>query len=201
MSLGQRQDTELWNNQFSDSKISGVPVTRRMHAIVYNMASIDKVDVDAFHKGIQYALEKLGKSNLALKEQQYQILKAIVMTKRDILAVLPTGFGKSLIYQSLGFIFDFLRSDSDSQHAAIIVVLPLNALMQDQVEKLMAFMNVCVMKASTDLSYSSSDLRQSAQIIFAHPDVFVHSQVMRDTTLQKHVRAVVVNEAHLIEEW
>ena len=146
---------ELWNNQFSDSKISGVPVTRRMHAIVYNMAS--RVDVDAFHKGIQYALEKLGKSNLALKEQQYQILKAIVMMKRDVLAVLPTGFGKSPIYQSLGFIFDFLRSDSDSQHAAIIVVSPLNALMQDQVEKLMAFTNVCVMKASTDLSDSSSD--------------------------------------------
>ena len=41
-----------------------------------DMASEDKVDVDTFHKGIQYALEKLGKSNLALKEQQYQILKA-----------------------------------------------------------------------------------------------------------------------------
>ena len=27
------------------------------------MASRDKVDVDAFHKGIQYTLEKLGKSN------------------------------------------------------------------------------------------------------------------------------------------
>ena len=31
-----------------------------MHALVY-MASRDKVDVDAFHKGIQYTLEKLGK--------------------------------------------------------------------------------------------------------------------------------------------
>ena len=57
------------------------------------------------------------------------------------------------------------------------------------------------MKASTDLSVSSSDLQQSAQIIFAHPEVFVQSQFMRDTTLQKLVRAVVVDEAHLIEEW
>ena len=40
------------------------------------MASRDKLDVDALHKGIQYALEKLGSRNLALKEQQYQILKA-----------------------------------------------------------------------------------------------------------------------------
>ena len=198
MSFGQRQDTELWKNQFSDSKISLVPVTRRMHAIGYNMASRD---VDAFHKGIQYALEKLGKPNLALKEQQYLILKAIVMMKRDVLAVLATGFGKSLVYQCLGFIFDFLICDSDSQHAAIVVVSPLNALTQDQVEKLMAFTNVRVMKASTDLSDYSSVLRQSAQIIFAHPEVFVQSQVMRGTTLQKRVRVVVVDEAHLIEEW
>ena len=65
------------------------------------------------------------------------------------------------------------------------MVSPLNALMQDQVEKFMAYTNVCVMKASTDLTDSSSDLRQSAQIIFAHPEVFVQSQVMRDKTLQK----------------
>ena len=36
----------------------------------------DKVKVDAFHGGIQYALDKLGKSNFVLKEPQYEILKA-----------------------------------------------------------------------------------------------------------------------------
>lgn len=70
-------------------------------------------------------MEKLGKSNFALKEQQCQVLEA--------------------------------RSDSDSQHAVIFVVFPLNALMQDQVEKLMAYANVCIMKASTDLTDLISD--------------------------------------------
>ena len=51
MSFGQHQDTELWNNQFSETKILGVLVSRRMRALVY-MASRDKVDVDTFHKGI-----------------------------------------------------------------------------------------------------------------------------------------------------
>jgi len=40
------------------------------------MAFRNKIDADAFYKGILYTLEKLGRSNLALKEQQYQILKA-----------------------------------------------------------------------------------------------------------------------------
>ena len=63
--------------------------------------------MDAFYKGIQYAVENLGKLNLARKEQQYQVLGA--------------------------------RSDCDFQHTVIIVVFPLNVLMQDQVEKLMAY--------------------------------------------------------------
>ena len=61
MPFGQRQGTELWNNQFPETKILGLPASRRMRGLVY-MASRDKVDVDTFHKGIQYALERLGKS-------------------------------------------------------------------------------------------------------------------------------------------
>ena len=58
--FGQHQDKELWNNQYSETKILRLPVSRRMRALVY-MASRDKVDVDAFHKGIQQTLEKTGK--------------------------------------------------------------------------------------------------------------------------------------------
>ena len=76
MPLGQHQDTELWNNQFPETKILGLSVSRPMRALVY-MASRDKVDVDTFHKDIQYAHWKNWESrNLALKEQWYQNLKA-----------------------------------------------------------------------------------------------------------------------------
>ena len=64
--FGQRQDMELWNNQFSESKILGVPVSRYMRALVY-MASRDKVDMDVFHKGIQCALGKLVKSKFGFE--------------------------------------------------------------------------------------------------------------------------------------
>ena len=45
----------------------GVPVSRRMRPLVY-MASRHKVDVDAFHRAIQYALEKLGKSKFGFEK-------------------------------------------------------------------------------------------------------------------------------------
>ena len=37
-----------------------------MRALVY-LVSRDEVDVDAFHKGIQYTLEKLGKSKFGFE--------------------------------------------------------------------------------------------------------------------------------------
>ena len=32
--FGQHQDTELWNNQFPETKISGLPASRRMRGLV-----------------------------------------------------------------------------------------------------------------------------------------------------------------------
>ena len=71
MPFGQHQDTELWNNQFPETKILGLPVLRRIRFVAWLtwrlMASRDKVDLDTFHKGIQYALEKQGKSKFGFK--------------------------------------------------------------------------------------------------------------------------------------
>ena len=67
MPFGQHQDTEgLWNNQFPETKILGLPASRRMRGLVY-MASREKVDVDTLHKAIQYALERLGKSKFGFE--------------------------------------------------------------------------------------------------------------------------------------
>ena len=59
-------NTKTRRNQFPETKILGHPVSRRMRGLVY-MASRDKVEVDMFHKGIQYALEKLGKSKFGFE--------------------------------------------------------------------------------------------------------------------------------------
>ena len=59
-----------------------------MYTIVYNMVSTEKFEVDVFQKGIQCTLEEL--------RTEYQILKAIEMMKRDVLPVLPTGFGNKV---------------------------------------------------------------------------------------------------------
>lgn len=49
---------------------------------------------------------------VSLKKEQRQSAEAIIMNCRDVLGVLPTGFGKSLIYQVLPGVFDFISGGS-----------------------------------------------------------------------------------------
>ena len=100
VTFGQHQDTELWNNQFPETKILGLPASRRMRGFVY-MASRDKVDEDTYPKGIQYALEKLGKSKFGFESTTVSKalgaslliipeLRVLVLTKRHV------GSGKEI---------------------------------------------------------------------------------------------------------
>ena len=61
----------------------------------------DKATIDLFHRALNYGLQSLGFANISLKEKQYEVLRELVVKKSDVLAVLPTGYGKSLIYQLL----------------------------------------------------------------------------------------------------
>lgn len=85
-----------------------------------------------FEQAVSSSFHKLGL--VSLKKEQRQVVEAIVMKGRDVLLVLPTGCGKSVIYQVLLGIFDFMAGNVD--RAIILVVLPLNALMRNQTSKL-----------------------------------------------------------------
>ena len=72
-----------------------------------------------------------------LKEEQSAILKCI-LEGRDCMAVLPTGFGKSLPYQ-MAVVQQKMKGEDAKK---IVVCCPLTALMKDQVEKLSRIPNV-----------------------------------------------------------
>jgi hypothetical protein len=65
------------------------------------------------------------------KPRQVECLEAF-WQGRDVLAVLPTGYGKSLIFQTLPFIMQ----QKTGQMMSVIVITPINALMIDQCLKL-----------------------------------------------------------------
>ena len=68
-----------------------------------------------------------------LNPLQKEAIASFVIKKGDVFVNLPTGFGKSLIYQALPLIFDVLL---EAPGHIIAVISPLVNLMKDQVEKL-----------------------------------------------------------------
>lgn len=63
-------------------------------------------------------------------QQKKNGITKIVEEGRDVFINLPTGFGKSLIYQALPLVFDLT---SKQPGHIVVVVSPLISLMDDQV--------------------------------------------------------------------
>ena len=80
-------------------------------------------------RSILSAAEKLGYP--VLKTEQLEVLLHFVQG-RDVFAVLPTGFGKSLCYACLPLAFDRLLGREEG-YTITVVVTPLLAIMKDQV--------------------------------------------------------------------
>lgn len=126
-----------------------------------------------------------------------------MLEKKDTLCVLPTGYGKSIIYQLLPFMFECYDVGADS--CIVLVISPLNALMLDQINKLKRYVNVAVLKAGIVDSDESINIDNS-RIIFAHPEALledkkVFQHVLKSPKWQEQLKAIVVDEAHLIVEW
>ena len=171
---------------------------------------------------LHFAVCKGSYSNVNLKVKQVKCLQPIFFGS-DVVAVLPTGYGKSLIFQLLP---SLLHAKITSCHKGqtpspvcpiIIVVSPMNALIKDQMRKSTegnvsaAFLDVRKKNNSRDLELDVNDtsyqLLKDAkhEIIFIHPEAFVSCgdgmQLLQSPPYQRSVKAVVVDEAHCILEW
>ena len=58
---------------------------------------------------LEDVLRSSGQGNLILKSRKKEALQSIVFKGQDCLIVLPTGYGKSLIYQMLPSLFHKMR--------------------------------------------------------------------------------------------
>ena len=151
--------------------------------------------ISVFHEGLDKALEWLGKQNIRLKECQYEAVKAVVIEKKDTMCVLPAGYGKSLIYQLLPTVFDVYLDCEES--SCVIVILPLNALMVDQIAKLKEHMDVSVLKttrreakydSNTDMQIDVGSVYEEiacrSKIIFAQPEALLEDKKVFQNVLK-----------------
>ena len=85
-------------------------------------------------KAVEHVEEKL---KLTFQERQRAAIIAF-LTGSDLFVALPTGYGKSLIFQAISLCYDFIlgQNSRSSGPAIAVVVSPLISLCKHQVQSL-----------------------------------------------------------------
>lgn len=125
---------------------------------------------------------------------QQEIMEAS-LAGRDVVAILPTGAGKSLCFQLPALV----------REGVTLVVSPLIALMKDQVDALTASGVPATLLNSSIQGAEAQRRRQGLlqgeyKLLYAAPERIMTEGFLRDLR-EWNVTAVAVDEAHCISEW
>ena len=133
-----------------------------------------------------------------LKAEQEICIKSIVQRK-DVFGILPTGFGKSLIFQLLPRV---LRDLWKVEQATVIVVTPLISIMRDQVKELKEKGMKAFALGDEDDEKDLEDKGYEAEIVYGSAERFLCETWQRRLREGKlHVAVVVIDEVHSVSLW
>ena len=138
----------------------------------------------------------------ALNEHQKVAIQKIVMQKKDVFVNLPTGFGKSLIYEALPHMFDYT---TELPGHIVIVVSPLVSLMEDQVKYLRSI-GVSAVNISSHADNDHSKIENGQySVVFGSPEAWLMNDRWRtmlgNDVYESKLCAVAIDEAHVIRQW
>ena len=130
----------------------------------------------------------------SFRKGQENIIKSII-NKEDVLAIMPTGGGKSICYQVPALCLDGMT----------IVISPLISLMKDQVDALKT-MGVKALLINSSLSNSEyskvlEDIENDeCKIIYIAPERLDNLEFV-NIIIGKNISQVAIDEAHCVSQW
>ena len=130
----------------------------------------------------------------SFRQGQEEIIDKL-LSGQDILAIMPTGAGKSLCYQVPALVMDGIT----------LVISPLVSLMKDQVNALTAqgIRGAYLNRSLTDKQFDKALSNMSKgmyKIIYVAPERLT-SQRFINAVMQINISMVAVDEAHCVSQW
>ena len=128
------------------------------------------------------------------RQGQEEIIQAL-LEHRDVLAVMPTGAGKSLCYQVPALILDVLT----------LFISPLISLIKDQVNALQegdipgAYLNSSLLPGDYHATISRA-VQGDYKMLYIAPEGLKRDDI-QELGEQVDIAMVVIDEAHCISQW
>ena len=133
----------------------------------------------------------------SLKEEQFQVIDNIINKKRDVCAILATGFGKSICYQLPSLL----------SNKSVIVISPLLALMKEQGEEMISRgIPVCVLNGDISKKDKIKEERElligKNKLIYMTPEYFIKSEeLIKRIEADDNLLMICIDEAHAVSTW
>ena len=154
------------------------------------MTAVPGTDAATLHKAL-----KAHFGFTAFRQGQIEIIND-AMAGRDVLAVMPTGGGKSLCFQLPALLLPGLT----------LVVSPLIALMQDQVRQLLANGIEAGLLNSAQTGAEAAECFRAIEagrlkLLYVAPERLLMAGFLERLTQVCTISQVVIDEAHCVSDW
>lgn len=127
------------------------------------------------------------------------------MERDNVFINLPTGYGKSLIYQCIPLVADILNCNPRGT-SVLVVISPLKALMEDQVDYLgNVYIPAIAVGDNIDPEFVQMIKNGDFMILYCSPECLLSTttwkEIFNDNCFRKKLVGVAVDEAHCIPQW
>lgn len=127
------------------------------------------------------------------------------MEKKKVFVNLPTGYGKSLIYQCIPIVADILNGNPRGT-SVLVVISPLKALMADQLDYLGS---ICIpaIAVGENIDPELVEMVKNGYylVVYCSPESALSTTIWRDifedVSFRKKFVGVAIDEAHCILQW